>query len=332
MFRSSSLGFGSYGQVVKVHDGESGQEYAGKIFDSDVMGGISQETMWEIAVLKKITHPNIIKVEKVVTSVDHHTEVCMCMKVYPNCLDIYVESIKSGQTLQVAFGLLSALRCLQLLGIVHRDIKPENVLLTNNIEPILIDFSFVTAVDRDVASPITISGTPSYCSEESCGANYKPTYNLDWYALGVVLFECVQKKRLRFDRDKSAIKFLQSQRANMTAKIAIARVIKSLLDPDPLARMSPTTASLELGEAIVDGEYMPLKFTRLCVVDRSLKGLTKAALRPCTWTLAQILYERCGNGKLALYLASKMFECEPEPEACGELEFLIDIDFCIFDT
>jgi serine/threonine protein kinase len=339
MFRASAIGSGSYGQVVRVYDGDSGDEYAGKIFDSgdEYVFQIASETLWEIAMLKKISHPNIIRVEKVVASVDHHTDICMCMKIYPICLDIFVESITKNETMQVAAGLLSALRCLQLHCLVHRDIKPENVLLTNDIDPILIDFSFVTPVDRCIASPINISGTPTYCSVESRVANYNPSFELDWYALGVLLFECCQKARLQFDRDKSAIKYLQDQRAKMTDKHAMARVIKSLLDPDPAGRMQPLAASSELGYTLIPSRIdAPLELTRPSqTVDRSIKSLTKSALRECTWTLAQNIFERCRSPRLSLYLASKIFEeeAEEEPvdEAC-ELDFLLSIDFRVFDV
>merc|ERR1711920_767108 len=51
-----------------------------------------------------------------------------------------MESTKGAQ-LRVARGLLSAVAFLHASGTMHRDIKPGNVMLTEELEPVLIDFS-----------------------------------------------------------------------------------------------------------------------------------------------------------------------------------------------
>lgn len=79
------------------------------------------------------------------------------------------------------------------LGIVHRDIKPENILLDNHGHIHLGDFN--VAVELSCDNPVIrgVSGTFSYLAPEMQeGAAY--TEQVDWWAVGIVFYECVYGK------------------------------------------------------------------------------------------------------------------------------------------
>ena len=79
-------------------------------------------------------------------------------------------------------------------GILHRDLKPANVLLTDDGQPMLLDFNLATN-PRDHCAGVTalIGGTLPYMAPEALAALRgdapPPDVRSDLYALGVILFE-----------------------------------------------------------------------------------------------------------------------------------------------
>jgi serine/threonine protein kinase/tetratricopeptide (TPR) repeat protein len=83
-------------------------------------------------------------------------------------------------------------------GVVHRDIKPANILVTDEGQPMLLDFNLSAAAPAaDDAPPARGGGTPPYMAPEQLsafiGSPSRVDARSDLYALGVVVFELLTR-------------------------------------------------------------------------------------------------------------------------------------------
>ena len=76
-------------------------------------------------------------------------------------------------------------------GIIHRDLKPENILVTQEEQPVIIDFGLaLTKGARRVtyANLTAVAGTPDYMAPEQIEGQ-RGDQRTDIYALGTIMFE-----------------------------------------------------------------------------------------------------------------------------------------------
>ena len=91
---------------------------------------------------------------------------------------------------QIALGLSA----LHAAGKVHRDVKPSNVRVTPSGRVVLLDFGLVFEVDARAMTEGNVVGTPAYMAPEQVSATPVGP-EADWYATGVMLFECLTGRR-----------------------------------------------------------------------------------------------------------------------------------------
>jgi hypothetical protein len=92
--------------------------------------------------------------------------------------------------------LVAGVRHLHQHGCIHRDLKPSNVLVTAEGRVVILDFGLVQDHSGEVADAPDdrIMGTPAYMSPEQAGLE-RAGPAADWYAVGVMLFECLTGRR-----------------------------------------------------------------------------------------------------------------------------------------
>ncbi|EAR88023.2 Serine/Threonine kinase domain protein (macronuclear) [Tetrahymena thermophila SB210] len=185
------LGKGAYATVKLAVDKNSGETYALKIYqkftltDPNKMRNVKRE----ISILKRLSHPNIIKMPYAFQ--DKNTIVlvmeCLSKLSLHSYLKKRVDRRVSESEAKIMFHqLVSGIDYCHMRNIEHRDIKLENILVdeqNKNIKIIDFGFSICSAVKLKI-----FCGTPTYMAPEIVSKVDYCGKKADIWALGIVLY------------------------------------------------------------------------------------------------------------------------------------------------
>ncbi|KAE8267848.1 hypothetical protein A4X09_0g4495 [Tilletia walkeri] len=162
----------------------------------------------EIAILKKLNHPNVVKLYEVL---DDPSQDSLYM-VFESCQDgpiieVHIheqaEPLDEDAAREYFAQILLGIEYLHSNEIVHRDIKPDNILLTSDRQICkIVDFGvseiFLKPNEEKLAKS---AGTPAFMSPELCTAGMGDLHAMsdDIWALGVTLY-CMVVGRLPFEK------------------------------------------------------------------------------------------------------------------------------------
>ncbi|KAJ1343446.1 hypothetical protein BSLG_002035 [Batrachochytrium salamandrivorans] len=127
-------------------------------------------------------------------------------------------------------------------NVVYRDLKPENILLDSTGHIKLADFGFAKRLTTTTAS---FCGTPDYIASEIVAA--KPyTYTVDWWSLGVLVFELMSGKTpFRAETSEGIYTNIQNGRVQWVPQITgpVKDLVSGLLDQDTRRRLGARGAT-----------------------------------------------------------------------------------------
>uniref|UniRef100_A0A674MGC1 Serine/threonine-protein kinase DCLK2 n=1 Tax=Takifugu rubripes TaxID=31033 RepID=A0A674MGC1_TAKRU len=183
------IGDGNFAVVRACVERSTGKEFALKIIDKVKCAGKEHLIENEVAVLRKVKHPNIIMLME---EVDTSSELYLVMELIKGG-DLFDAITSSARYTEkdasvMVSNLAAALRYLHGISIVHRDVKPENLLVfeypdgTKSLK--LGDFGLATVVEGPL---FTVCGTPTYVAPEIIAeAGYG--LKVDIWAAGIITY------------------------------------------------------------------------------------------------------------------------------------------------
>ena len=185
-----TLGTGAFSEVKKAIHKETKKLVAIKIIDRAKCKGKESMIQSEIEILKKVEHPNIIKLFDIFESTD---KIYLVMELVTGgeLFDSIVERGKYSEqdSAQLIYQILKGIEYLHSVGICHRDLKPENLLYfdkSKNARIMISDFGLSKIFNEDQVMK-TACGTPGYVAPEVLRRKgYRK--EVDMWSIGVITY------------------------------------------------------------------------------------------------------------------------------------------------
>jgi len=195
----AKIGEGTYGTVYKAKDKETGDILALKKIRLDAEDeGIPSTAIREIALLKQLQHPNIVRLYDVV-----HTEKRLTLvfeyldydlKKY---LDAHADKPLDAYTVKAfLFQLLSGIYYCHKNRVLHRDLKPQNLLINSQGQLKLADFGLAREFGIPVRSLTPEVVTLWYRSPDLLMGSKNYTTAIDMWSVGCIFAEMITGKPL----------------------------------------------------------------------------------------------------------------------------------------
>ncbi|OCT98415.1 calcium/calmodulin-dependent protein kinase kinase 2 [Xenopus laevis] len=210
------IGKGSYGVVKLAYNEDDNMYYAMKVLSKKKLmrqagfprrppprgaktttdGGVQamgpiDRIYQEIAILRKLDHPNVVKLIEVLDdpSEDHLYMVFELVKSGP-VMDIPTTKPLTEDQARFYFqDLIKGIEYLHYQKIIHRDIKPSNLLLGDDGHIKIADFGVSNTFEGSDAFLSNTVGTPAFMAPETLSETWKIFSGkaLDVWAMGVTL-------------------------------------------------------------------------------------------------------------------------------------------------
>ncbi|KAK9368957.1 kinase-like domain-containing protein [Lipomyces kononenkoae] len=264
------VGRGAFGKVRIVQHKTSKVEYALKYIRKDqiVKAESVRNIIRERRILERVRHPFICNLRYSFQDSEYLYIIVDLMIGGDLRFHLSRRSFTESAVRFWIAELSCALNYIHAREIVHKDIKPENILLDGEGHVYLADFNVATQLPRrrhhfdardvEAGIPHAISegdggsfklhgksGTPAYLAPEVYSDEGYDTA-VDWWSLGVVLYECIYARRPFHGAGQDQLKSQIIQAApkyyntSPTVSYEAQQAMKGLLNVFPTARLGTT--------------------------------------------------------------------------------------------
>ncbi|GMH08724.1 hypothetical protein Nepgr_010564 [Nepenthes gracilis] len=257
-----TLGEGNFGKVKFAKDLETDLPFAVKILEKKKILNlkISDQIKREIATLKLLKHPNIVRLHEVIAS---KTKIYMVLE-YVDGGELF-DKIASRGKLSEEKGrklfqqLIDGVGYCHDKGVFHRDLKLENILISAKGDIKVSDFGLSALPQhfKDDGLLHTTCGSPNYVAPEILANRGYDGAASDIWSCGVILF-VILTGYLPFDDRNLAVLYQKIAKGDTQIPKWISpgakNMIKRILDPNPVTRI--TMAEIKADEWFRQG-YTP---------------------------------------------------------------------------
>ena len=194
------IGYGTFGDVYKVKNKETGYYYALKVIDKQKFNESTNLLKKEIEIMKKINTENSIYVKEIF---DTKQYFYIIMDLCEYNLEDYIKRREDSITINEIKEILNQLNnCFKIMNkenIIHRDLKPKNILISlKRIDKCLIklsDYGSSKFLNQSNSNSIGKNGTlltmaPEVLKDEKELINSKS----DIWSLGIIIYYLLFKE------------------------------------------------------------------------------------------------------------------------------------------
>jgi len=263
-----TLGRGGLGTVYRARDLVNDRVVALKVLHENAMDETGRRRfIQEGLICERIDHPNIVKVY------DRGEHAGQCYYAMEFCRGVTLRALMTdgrltvGDALAVFLALAGIVRDLHAAGIIHRDIKPENIMLLDSLPGTgrsgrtlrlqdlarsikILDFGVAKILDaQSMTQTGTFEGTLYYLPPEYLSGKVKAGCGMDYYALGVVLYEMLTgAKPYRGDGSVELIYAIlygetrPPREVRTTVPEAVSAFVMEVIHKDPSRRLADFAA------------------------------------------------------------------------------------------
>jgi serine/threonine protein kinase len=198
------VGGGGFGEVYEARHHATGQPGALKVLHAQLVSSPEMIARFgrEIAVLRRLDHPNVVRILDAGVDAAGRSFLCMELLVGKDLSRVIRERKRLAPrgAIEVLAPVCDAVARAHDLGIVHRDLKASNVFVCDHDRIVLLDFG-IAKISDTIAPELTAShqtlGTPGCMAPEQIHGGTVDV-RTDVYALGGMLFHMLTG-RLAFE-------------------------------------------------------------------------------------------------------------------------------------
>ncbi|KAI4308267.1 hypothetical protein L6164_031359 [Bauhinia variegata] len=241
-----TIGEGTFAKVKFARNSETGEPVALKILDKEkvLKHRMAEQIRREIATMKLIKHPNVVRLYEVMGS---KTKIYIVLEFVTGG-ELFDKIVNHGrmsedEARRYFQQLINAVDYCHSRGVYHRDLKPENLLLDAYGHLKVSDFglSALSQQVRDDGLLHTTCGTPNYVAPEVLNDRGYDGATADLWSCGVILFVLLAGY-LPFDDSNIMNLYKKISVADFTSppwlSFSARKLITRILDPNPMTRIT----------------------------------------------------------------------------------------------
>ncbi|XP_022890726.1 CBL-interacting serine/threonine-protein kinase 3-like [Olea europaea var. sylvestris] len=241
-----TIGEGTFAKVKFARNSETQQPVALKILDKAkiLKHKIAEQIKREVATMKLIKHPNVVRLYEVMAS---KTKIFIVLEFVTGG-ELFDKIVNHGrmredEARKYFQQLINAVDYCHSRGVYHRDLKPENLLLDASGNLKISDFglSALSQQVKDDGLLHTTCGTPNYVAPEVLNDHGYDGATADLWSCGVILFVLLAGY-LPFDDSNLMNLYNKISSAEFTYPPWISfnarKLITQILNPNPTTRIT----------------------------------------------------------------------------------------------